>query len=99
MNIEIGNKSKVLLTRLLSQHVNKQHILRYSTTNKKPIPSYKSKTFLNNNNNNHNNENNKRYFRSTSPILSEKRDLYEVLGVSRDASKQDIKKAFYAVSI
>ncbi|KAK5582907.1 hypothetical protein RB653_004496 [Dictyostelium firmibasis] len=97
MNIEtklFGNKSKVLLTRLLSQHVKKQYILRYSSTNKNSTPFFLSKTFLNNKSNN----NSKRYFRSSSPTLSQKRDLYEVLGVSRDASKQDIKKAFYALA-
>ncbi|EGG17038.1 heat shock protein DnaJ family protein [Cavenderia fasciculata] len=50
------------------------------------------------NNNNNNNENNKRFFRSTSPQLEEKRDLYEVLDVPKSATKQDIKKAFYALA-
>ncbi|GAM21706.1 hypothetical protein SAMD00019534_048810 [Acytostelium subglobosum LB1] len=49
----------------------------------------------NNNNNNNNGQQHTRTFRSSTPLLEEKRDLYEVLGVPKTATKQEVKKAFY----
>jgi len=40
----------------------------------------------------------RRYFRATTPTFEEKRDLYEVLGVPRTATKQEIKQAFYGLA-
>uniref|UniRef100_A0A0V0HDT6 Putative ovule protein n=1 Tax=Solanum chacoense TaxID=4108 RepID=A0A0V0HDT6_SOLCH len=40
----------------------------------------------------------KHFFHSTGACYSAERDYYEILGVSRDSSRDEIKKAFHALA-
>ncbi|KAK4390082.1 Chaperone protein dnaJ 1, mitochondrial [Sesamum angolense] len=40
----------------------------------------------------------KRFVHSTAPYCSMERDYYEILGISKDASRDEIKKAFHALA-
>eukprot|EP01132_Coremiostelium_polycephalum_P003676 gene3676-4579_t len=107
MNIEsriiCNNKlfKKVLLSKGLP--LLQQHSRYYSSCNinnrNNSISNNKfttTKSINNLNNNNHNIC--KRFFRATSPPLDEKRDYYDVLGIPRNATKQQIKQAFYGLA-